>query len=292
MPADYTEISAQRVTAIADAAIREADAIVDRLAQAGARAGATAGAESGATTSSGHEPAGPGELTFETAVLPLDRAWAVIADAEGASGFLSYVHPDLAVRDAAQAAEERIRRWRVQVAFRDDVYETVRAFSELPAAGALAGERRRLLDFWLRDFRRAGHALDREQRAELESLRGRLVELEVAFQRTIDDYHDWLDLTPDELDGLPPHYLARLRPGERPGTKRVSLDYPEIIPFLEQARRRDLRETMERSLEWTRRSRFPRAGSASRAGRSMRSSSRWPGAPKPSSVSTGSWCRR
>ena len=48
-------------------------------------------------------------------------------------------------------------------------------------AAALEGEQKRLLEFWMRDFRRAGHALPPGEKAELESLRNRLVELEVAF---------------------------------------------------------------------------------------------------------------
>ena len=40
--------------------------------------------------------------------------------------------------------------------------------------------------------------------------------------------------------------MAGLRPGAVPGTFRVSLDAPELYPFLGQARRRDLRRDLER----------------------------------------------
>ena len=61
----------------------------------------------------------------------------------GRSAFMAQVHPDAAVRDAGQAAEEKITKWRVAIAFREDVYRAVAAFAETPEAQALTGERAR-----------------------------------------------------------------------------------------------------------------------------------------------------
>ena len=43
--------------------------------------------------------------------------------------------------------------------------------------------------------------------------------------------------------------MERLKPGAGEGTYQVSLDYPDVVPFMENARRRDLREQLE-SREW------------------------------------------
>jgi thimet oligopeptidase len=101
-----------------------------------------------------------------------------------------------------------------------------------------------LLEHWLRDFRRAGHELAESDRAELERLRTRLVEVEVAFGRNINDYDDGIEVTREQLAGLPDDYVERLSPGAREGTYRVSLDYPEVNPFLEQAEDRHLRRIL------------------------------------------------
>jgi thimet oligopeptidase len=108
----------------------------------------------------------------------------------------------------------------------------------------LEGERARLLEHWLRDFRRAGHALSPEDRAELERLRTRLVEVEVAFQRNINEFRDGIEVTREQLAGLPDDFIERLSAGEQAGTYRVSLDYPEVNPFLEQAHDRGLRREL------------------------------------------------
>jgi thimet oligopeptidase len=182
--------------------------------------------------------------TFDDTLLPLELAGAELIQAYGRGAFMGQVHTDPAVRDAGNEAEERLNKWRVAVVFRSDLYDAVRAFADTDEARALDGERARLLEHWLRDFRRAGHELGPDERTELERLRTRLVEVEVAFQRNLNEYRDGIDVTREQLAGLPDAYVERLSPGEAEGTYRVSLDYPEVNPFLEQAEDRDLRREL------------------------------------------------
>ena len=215
---DYTAATVQTVNDETDAAVGRADDLV---------AGAVAAPPS-----------------FDATLRPLELAAAELVRAYGRAAFLGQVHTDAAVRDAGNEAEERLNKWRVAVAFRTDLYEAVRTFAATNEASALTGERARLLEHWLRDFRRAGHELSAEDRAELERLRTRLVEVEVAFQRNVNEYRDGIDVTREQLAGLPDAYVERLSPGEKPDTFRVSLDYPELNPFLDQARDRDLRREL------------------------------------------------
>jgi Zn-dependent oligopeptidase len=222
---DYASVTVASVASETDAALAKADSLL--------------------ASAAGAAP------SFESTLLPLELAAAAVVVGYGRGAFMAQVHTDPDVRDAGQEAEERINKWRVGVAFREDLYRPVRAFAETDEAAALDGERRRLLDFWLRDFRRAGQELEPAQRTELEGLRKRLVELEVAFQRNVNEYRDQIDVSREELAGLPDDYVDRLSPGAREGTYRVSLDYPELNPFLEQARDRSLREELFRK-HWSR----------------------------------------
>ena len=215
---DYTTSSVASVNEETDAAIGRADDLV------------------------AHAVAAP--PSFDATLLPLELAGAELVRAYGRGAFLGQVHTDAAVRDAGNEAEERLNKWRVAVVFRSDLYEAVRAFAATEEATALTGERARLLEHWLRDFRRAGHELAAEDRAELERLRTRLVEVEVAFQRNVNEYRDGIDVTREQLAGLPDSYVERLSPGEAAGAYRVSLDYPELNPFLDQARDRELRREL------------------------------------------------
>ncbi len=120
-----------------------------------------------------------------------------------------------------------------------------------PRPMRLTPEQSRVVFLWMRDFRRAGHALEPEARAELERIRARVVELEIAFNRNINEFVDGIDVTRDELDGLPDDFIERLSPGSAPETLRVSLDYPEVYPFLAQAANRAAREALFRK-HWSR----------------------------------------
>jgi Zn-dependent oligopeptidase len=103
----------------------------------------------------------------------------------------------------------------------------------------------RNLEFWLRDLRRAGHDLAEDDRPRLRELRQRLIELQVAFSRNLNEWGDAIDMTREDLAGLPDAYLERLEPGETEGTYRVSMEYPDYIPFIEEAQNRDLRRQMQ-----------------------------------------------
>jgi Zn-dependent oligopeptidase len=223
---DFTNTTADSVKAAVTDALAEADALIERAA------------------------ASVDVPSFEATMRPLDQAGAAAMGGYSRGAFMAYVHTDSDVRDAGQAAEEAVQKWMVQLPFREDLYRAVRAFADTPEAAALEGEPKRLLEFWLRDFRRAGHELAPEDKAELESLRRRLVELEVAFARNINDDQGGIEVTREDLAGLPDDYIERLSPGSEPGTYKVSIKRPERIPFLAQARNRELREELFRK-DWT-----------------------------------------
>src|SRR6187200_1193776 len=207
---DYTTVTPESVREVTDQRLERADQLVAEAIAA--------------------------EPSFDGTMRPLDLATAELVEAYGRGAFMGQVHNDEAVRDAGMEAEERINKWRVGLPFRPDLYRAVHAFSETDEAAALEGERARLLAHWLRDFRRAGQELSADDRAELERVRNRLVEVEVEFQRNVNDYRDGIDVTREQLDGLPDDYMERLAAGETEGTFRVTLDYPQLNPFLEQAK--------------------------------------------------------
>src|SRR5947208_8142067 len=151
MPYDYAAVTRESVKQETDAALVDAEAL---LSQAAASAEAP---------------------SFEATMRPIDLAWARAAEAYGKGAFMGQVSTDESVRNAGTDADERLTKWRVGLAFRPDLYRAVAAFAATDDAQALTGEQRHLLDVWLRDFRRAGQEIDPEVRADLESLRARLV---------------------------------------------------------------------------------------------------------------------
>ena len=156
---------------------------------------------------------------------------------------MGYVHPAADVRAAGHAASERLERWIVDLPFDSAVAAAVTAFAATDEAAALTGERARLLAFTRRDLRLAGHELDEDARAELRAAMARLVEIGVRFNQNIAEVDDVLLVTDDELDGMPEDYRDGLGRTDD-GRYRVTMAYPDVIPFMEHARRRDRREQL------------------------------------------------
>ena len=182
--------------------------------------------------------------TYCNTLAPLEEAGEVVGRAFGTAGFMGYVHTDQEVRDAGRACGERLSKWHTELAFNPRLYHSVEAFSATEEAGSLSGERARLLEFVRRDLKRAGHHLPAESQARVKELTGRLIELGVAFGQNIAEYDDALEVTREDLDGLPESYTASLPPAEKEGWLRVTMAYPHVIPFMENAHRRDLRRRL------------------------------------------------
>ncbi len=222
---DYSNVTADSVAGVTTDALAAADALVDSIVTADA-------------------------ASYAATIAPLDDIAAITSDAYGKGAFMARVHPDAAVRDAAIAAEEQLTKWGTDLVFRRDLYEAVARFAGSEEAASLTGTRRRMLDFVVRDFRRAGHELADDARDRLQELRRRLVELEVEFGRNLDEFDDGIEVTRDQLAGTSADYIARL---EKVGDDhyRVSLDYPDYMPFMQQATDRDLRRRLQHKF-WNR----------------------------------------
>lgn len=183
-----------------------------------------------------------GDRTWDSTMTPLEDVADILARTYGRTGFMGYVHPDATIREAGNAAEERLSKFGVEMVFRRDLYEAVAEF-----AGRVEGleeVERRLVEFTMRDFRHAGHELSQAARDRLRVLSDRLVELGVAFERNVAEHDDGIVVTRDDLEGLPDAYIETLDEGPEEGTYRITLAYPHAFPFFENSPRRDLREQL------------------------------------------------
>src|SRR5947208_5648897 len=125
------------------------------------------------------------ERTFENTFVALESAVDHIGQASGWYAFMAYVAEDEALRETARDWEQKLSQYAVQLGFREDLYEAVSEFAATPEALALRGEEQRLLERTMLDYRRNGFELPTEQRARVEELKNRLVELGVQFQKAI-----------------------------------------------------------------------------------------------------------
>lgn len=192
------------------------------------------------------------ERTFANTLLALEEAVEPVSQASGQYAFMAYVSADDALRGAAREWDEKLDKYMVGLSFREDLYAAIRAFAGTAEAAGLSGEDARWLEHELRDYRRNGFDLPAEQRQRVRRLFDELVELDVQFRKNIDEYEDGIVVTREQLTGLPDAWVENLAKVDEAGvTKyRVSLDYPEIQPFManspDQGLRRELFEKDQR----------------------------------------------
>lgn len=218
----YTDITAEEIAKGTDRAIDEARRVLDDAV------------------------APEGERSFANTLMPVDRIGDILSHAFARYAFMGYVHPDAGVRKAGNDAQEKLNTFGVEMIFRDDLNTAVKEYADTDEAANLEGEQARFLEFLLRDLRRAGHELDPSVRTAVKDKTQRLVELGVRFQNNIDEWSDHILVINDDLDGLPGSFAESLEIDEETGKLKVTLDYPHILPFTENAKRRDLREELSR----------------------------------------------
>jgi Zn-dependent oligopeptidase len=187
--------------------------------------------------------ASPPSTVLEVARV-LDAVQAEANDIVGRAAFAGWVHPDAGVREAGQKAYSRLSAWRGRLTLRDDVAALFLGRDEAPGAEPADPVDARLVAHWERDLRRSGHGLPSVTRERVRELRDRLAEIEAQWDVNIAEDTTGLDLIRDELDGLPDSFVEGLQPGAAAGTYAVTLDYPQLNPFLAQATRRDKREAL------------------------------------------------
>lgn len=169
--------------------------------------------------------------TFANTIAGLEYADNPGADIQQQLDLLVNVHPDAAIRTAARAAVDRIEAGTIEMEYDRRLWDAVQSW--VATNETLDSVDRKLADDILRDLRRMGFALPDEQFALLKQLTTELKKEEAQFEKAINDWEDHIEVTREQLAGLPERYIDGLK---KSGDKYiVTLEYPDIFPFMRQA---------------------------------------------------------
>jgi thimet oligopeptidase len=180
-----------------------------------------------------------GARTIENTLVPFDEAFHQINSASYFAGLMEQVHPDAAFRDHATAMVTKASAASTAIALNHEVYSALAAIdlSKADAATKYYVQRQLL------EFRLAGVDKDDATRTRLKKLNDQATEEQSMFDRNISDGKKTIEADPSELDGLPPDYIGRHKPGAN-GKIIISTDYPDALPVLSFAKSTDLRRRM------------------------------------------------
>ena len=156
---------------------------------------------------------------------PFNEAWLLATTVALEAGLMKEVHPDKAVRSAAENIGLEVSRFHTRMGHSRPLYD---ALARVQPADA--GERR-LIEVVRRDMKLAGVELDEKGRTRVLAMREKLTKLGQDFQRNHRDDVKVVELRPEQLAGMPPDYLQD-HPAGSNGRVRVTTDYPDYIPFM------------------------------------------------------------
>ena len=181
-----------------------------------------------------------GKRTVENTLRTYDDALIFLDATSAQSGLISQVHPDSALRGAADKATQAASAFATELSLNRKVYDALAAVDTTRADP----ETRYYVWKTLRDFRLAGVDKDDATRKRIRELSDKIVETGQAFSRNIrEDKRTVTVKDASELSGMPDDYIARHKP-DAGGHIILTIDYPDAIPVFSYARSESLRYRM------------------------------------------------
>lgn len=161
----------------------------------------------------------PDQMTFSNTVQALDDIGYEAGLTANRLALVKETSTNAMLREAATDAIKQLEEWSVGLDYREDVYRAVKTIAD--GKPALTGEDEKFLAETLRDYRRAGLALPKAQRDEVERLRKELAGLTTDFASNINKARSPVIFTKAELKGVPEDFLSQ--PGLKTGPDAYTL---------------------------------------------------------------------
>lgn len=179
-------------------------------------------------------------------------------------GFYQYVSGDSALRDASTEADKILDEFAIECGMREDVFRLVDAVYKKSGLGeSLEKDKNRLIDEALAkaaglDDVESARLLERERqsyirnglglpegpkRDRFKEIKKRLSQIQIEFQKNLNEENGGIWFTKEELDGVPQDVLDTLEKGtgENEGKLRLTFKYPDLFPTLKFAKNPETR---------------------------------------------------
>lgn len=170
----------------------------------------------------------------------LDDFNAYIEDTAYPVEFVLNVHPDKAVRDAAQDCALRWQDFSSTFGQNDKIYQAARQVKPRDAID------REALRVTMESFEDSGVALPADKRARAKQLSDRISELGKRYDKAVRDDDTKVAFTVEELAGVP-EAVWKDKPRDDAGRVVLGLDSPTYLPVLERATSGATRERIYRA---------------------------------------------
>ncbi len=200
----------------------------------------------------------PDPPDFANTIEAMERADRLLDRIGGVFWNLSGTDSTPGIEELERELSPRLTAFESEVLMNPGLFARVRELAENSDSLDLSDEQRRVLDLYFRMFVRAGAALDAGGRERLAAVMERLAELGTAFsQNLLADERDWtMPLSEADLKDSPDFVKSAAEQAARERDRDgfvMTLSRSQIVPFLQNCPRRDLRKRAYEA--WTARGR-------------------------------------
>ncbi len=171
----------------------------------------------------------PQKLDWSHTFGRFDDALLAIANASEFPFLAGVVHPDEAVRTAAQACEKKTDALETAMYLDGELARPLKAFAE--RGEQLSEERQRFVEHVLREFRRNGVDLPRPEQERIRKINAQMTELGQRFIAELGASQPTLEIRSEQLAGLGASFKKN-HPAGKDGKVVISTDYPDYYEFV------------------------------------------------------------
>ena len=167
------------------------------------------------------------KVSVETVLDRWDKDAIAVEDVIGPVAILNNVHPDKAVRDAADACILEYS------SFTTEVFQNEKLYARVRAVKPRSDVEKQLQKDLIENFEDSGVTLVPAKRKRFKEISDELTALSQEFERNVRDNSTKLTFTAEEARGLPEEYLARVKAAD--GSIQIGFDSPDYVPFMTNA---------------------------------------------------------
>ncbi|HYV26236.1 MAG TPA: hypothetical protein VFA77_01790, partial [Candidatus Eisenbacteria bacterium] len=182
-----------------------------------------------------------GKVNFENTVRALDDMGYEVGLTDNRLSVIKETSTNAALRDVATDAIKELEEWSIGLDYREDVYKAVKAYADKKPK--LKGEDARLLEYTMRDYRRAGLELPKAERDQVEKMRKELSRMTTDYESNITKAQKAVKFTRDELDGVPESFLEQVKTTNDEYTVMANVTW-HYISVMDNARREETRQKL------------------------------------------------
>lgn len=190
------------------------------------------------------------ERTFVNTVYALEKADGDFGTIFRQMGFLGEVSSKKEIRDTVHEVMTTLSQELVDIEYDKGLYTALLDYE----AGAYKKEKKhlrkediKLFTEGLRDYKRMGFDLPLPKQKELKVLLKKCSKLSNEFSKNINDYHDAIVCTKEQLEGMSTRFIESL-PKDASGNYIVTLQYPHVFPYLAEATNKEKRKELSLKL--------------------------------------------